>query len=169
MQMLVLAGPKQNPETYPVAKIAQAMWSDSEADAIEYLHKAGLEPEQASSGSWHLVLHRALKVDPQAASFRQRSARLCNQQDPVRSRNVVKQGRQAEAALQALLAGSSRQLPQLEGAVGEAMGSGAGLQQSVAEAPLAQPQQVGLQHCVCMCGLQAVFCAWACIMTATWW
>lgn len=106
-------GPRQNPETYPVSKLAQAMWSDSEADAIQYLNKAGLEPEQASNGAWQLVLHRALKVDAQAASFRQRSARLCNQQKPVRSQNVLEQGRQAEAAVRDLLASSSRQLPQL--------------------------------------------------------
>lgn len=87
------------------------MWSDGESDAIDYLSKAGLEPEQSSNGTWQLILHRVLKVDAQAASFRQRSARLCNQQNPIRSQNVQEQGRQAEAAVQALLAGSSRQLP----------------------------------------------------------
>ena len=87
------------------------MWSDGESDAIEFLNKAGLEPEQSSNGTWQLILHRALKVDAQAASFRQHSTRLCNQQNPIRSHNVQEQGRQAEAAVQALLAGSSRQLP----------------------------------------------------------
>lgn len=80
----VPAGPKVNPETRPVAELAHAMWFDGVDDTLDFLLKAGLEPEQSSTGSWQLVLHRALKVDPQAASFKQRSARLCNLQDPTR-------------------------------------------------------------------------------------
>lgn len=125
------------------------MWSDSETDAIEYLGKAGLEPEQASSGGWQLVLHRSLKVDAQAASFRQRSARLCNQQNPVRSQNVQEQGQQAETAVQALLAGSGRQLSLPTAAPPRAagLGSDAGQQPGVPETPQAHTRQVGIPCC----------------------
>lgn len=103
------------------------MWSDGESDAIDYLNKAGLEPEQSSNSTWQLILHRALKVDAQAASFRQHSTRLCNQQNPIRSHNVQEQGRQAEAAVQALLAGSSRQLPlPSDSASGATLGAASG-------------------------------------------
>lgn len=81
---LVAAGPRANPETRPVAELAHAMWFDNQEDTLEFLLKAGLEPEQSSTGAWQLVLQRSLKVDSQAASFRQRSARLCNQQAATR-------------------------------------------------------------------------------------
>ena len=63
------------------------MWFDSEDDTLEFLLKAGLEPEQSSTGAWQLVLHRSLKVDAQAGSFRQRSARLCSLQAATRYRH----------------------------------------------------------------------------------
>ena len=149
MKCLLYTGPKQNPQPYPLSKLAQTMWSDSETDAIEYLSKAGLEPEQASSGGWQLVLHRSLKVDAQAASFRQHSARLCNQQNPVRSQNVQEQGQQAEAAVQALLAGSGRQLSLPTAAPPRAagLGSDAGQQPGVPETPQAHTRQVGIPCC----------------------
>ena len=59
------------------------MWFDNVGDTLDFLLRAGLEPEQ-SNGLWQLVLHRSLKVDPQVASFRQRSARLCSLQHPTR-------------------------------------------------------------------------------------
>ena len=82
------------------------MWFDSEEDTLEFLLRASLQPEQGPTGAWHLVLHRALKLDPQAASFRQRSARLCNQQLHPRSRNVHDQAQPALAAVAALVAGA---------------------------------------------------------------
>lgn len=84
----VAAGPRANPETRPVAELAHAMWFDSQEDTLEFLLKAGLEPEQSSTGTWQLVLHRSLRVDPQVASFRQRSGRLCNQQAAPRCQSV---------------------------------------------------------------------------------
>lgn len=83
----VAAGP--SPETRNVAELAHAMWFDSEEDTLDFLLKAGLEPEQSSTGTWQLVLHRSLRVDPQAASFRQRSARLCDLQAPTRYRPAL--------------------------------------------------------------------------------
>ena len=67
-----------------VAELAHAMWFDSQEDTLEFLHKAGLEPEPSSGGGWQLTVHRMLKVDHQVASFRQRSERLCSQQSPTR-------------------------------------------------------------------------------------
>lgn len=84
MISLIAAGPRVNPETRPLAELAHAMWFDKQEDTLEFLLKAGLEPEHNSAGAWQLVLHRSLKVDAQAASFRQRSARLCNQQAATR-------------------------------------------------------------------------------------
>ena len=100
------AGPRQNPEVRPVSELTHAMWFDSDDDTLEYLQKASLQPEQSSTGTWQLVLHRSLKVDHQAASFRQRSARLCSLQLPVRSQNVHDQGDAAVADVSALLGGS---------------------------------------------------------------
>ena len=85
---LVAAGPRVNPETRPGAELAHAMWFDNQEDTLEFLLKAGLEPEQSSTGAWQLILHRSLKVDSQAASFRQRSARLCDQQAAIRCQSV---------------------------------------------------------------------------------
>ena len=85
---LINAGPRANPETRSVAELAHAMWFDRQEDTLEFLLKAGLEPEQSGTGAWQLVLHRSLKVDPQAASFRQRSARICNQQAATRCPSV---------------------------------------------------------------------------------
>ena len=86
---LVVAGPRANPETRPVAELAHAMWFDSQEDTLEFLLKAGLESEQSSTGTWQLVLHRSLRVDSQAASFRQRSGRLCSQQAAPRCQLVT--------------------------------------------------------------------------------
>ena len=101
---------------------------------------------QTSDGTWNLVLHRVLKLDPQAASFKQRSARLCNQQNPVRSQNVQEQGKQAEAAIQTLLtAAGVRQLPP-SGAATHSMAVRP--QQSVPTTPQSQTRQVSspVQH-----------------------
>ena len=86
------------------------MWFDSEEETVEYLLKASLQPEQSSTGAWQLVLHRSLKVDPQAASFRQRSARLCNLQLPRRSLNVLDQAETAAADVRALVGASMAML-----------------------------------------------------------
>lgn len=88
-QSPVAAGPRANPETRPVAELAHAMWFDSQEDTLEFLLKAGLEPQQSSTGIWQLVLHRSLRVDSQAASFRQRSGRLCGQQAAPRCQSVT--------------------------------------------------------------------------------
>ncbi len=86
------------------------MWFDSEEDTLDFLLKASLQPEQSSTGTWQLVLHRALKVDHQAASFRQRSARLCNLQLAPRSQNVHDQAEAAADAVRALVSGSMTML-----------------------------------------------------------
>lgn len=77
---------------------------------MEFLLKASLQPEQSSTGAWQLVLHRSLKVDSQAASFRQRSARLCSLQLPCRSLNVLDQAGTAAAEVRALVGGSMTML-----------------------------------------------------------
>ena len=108
--MVSLAGPRQNPETRPVAELTHAMWFDSEEETLAFLQKASLQPEHSSTGTWQLVLHRSLRVDPQAASFRQRSARLCSLQLPRRSQNVHNQAESAAADVQALVSGSTAML-----------------------------------------------------------
>lgn len=79
------------------------MWFDSEEETVEFLLKASLQPEQSNTGAWQLILHRSLKVDSQAASFRQRSARLCSLQLPRRSLNVLDQAGTAAAEVRALV------------------------------------------------------------------
>lgn len=109
-RLVSAAGPRQNPETRPVAELTHAMWFDSEEETLAFLQKASLQPEESSTGAWQLVLHRSLRVDPQAASFRQRSARLCSLQLPRRSQNVQDQAVSAAADVQALVSGSTAML-----------------------------------------------------------
>ena len=108
--MVSVAGPRQNPETRPVAELTHAMWFDSEEETLAFLLKASLQPEQSSTGAWQLVMHRSLRVDPQAASFRQRSARLCSLQLPRRSQNVHDQAESAAADVHALVSSSTAML-----------------------------------------------------------
>ncbi|KAL0031492.1 hypothetical protein WJX77_003186 [Trebouxia sp. C0004] len=67
-RLVSAAGPKQNPETRPVAELTHAMWFDSEEETLSFLLKASLQPEQSSTGAWQLVLHRSQNVHDQAES-----------------------------------------------------------------------------------------------------
>ena len=154
-----LAGPRQNPETRPVAELTHAMWFDSEEETLAFLQKSSLQPEQSSTGAWQLVLHRSLRVDPQAASFRQRSARLCSLQLPCRSQNVRDQAESAAADIQVLVSGSTAMLQSRQSSLQAGSSQLPSLQQTqsqwpaVPQTPLASTSQVfsslALGHASC--------------------